>query len=197
MRSTGDRPSLGFRRRWVRGGGPILRARRARAGRSRLAARWRLRLRRGRLRERPAPAGADRAHREGRRQSTSSISPDEFGAGLVVFTVSNQSDDPTDLTLDGPDRGRPSGDPARRHRHPQGRDGGGRLRGRAPARLDASRRSSRSARERESSRTTCCCPSPLRPRRPRRPATRSAPSFALDRRDHLVEPGARLVRRWS
>jgi hypothetical protein len=30
------------------------------------------------------------------------VSPDEFGAGLVNFTVSNQSDDPVSLTLVGP-----------------------------------------------------------------------------------------------
>jgi hypothetical protein len=30
------------------------------------------------------------------------VSPDEFGAGLVVFTISNQSDGAAALTLDGP-----------------------------------------------------------------------------------------------
>jgi hypothetical protein len=30
------------------------------------------------------------------------ISPDQFGAGLTVFTVSNQSDSTIQLTLDGP-----------------------------------------------------------------------------------------------
>lgn len=30
------------------------------------------------------------------------VSPDEFGAGLATFTVSNQSDDPVQLTLVGP-----------------------------------------------------------------------------------------------
>lgn len=30
------------------------------------------------------------------------VSPNEFGAGLVVFTVSNQSDGVVELTLDGP-----------------------------------------------------------------------------------------------
>ena len=30
------------------------------------------------------------------------VSPAEFGAGLVVFTVSNQSDEVVELTLDGP-----------------------------------------------------------------------------------------------
>lgn len=31
-----------------------------------------------------------------------SVSPSEFGAGLVVITVSNQTDDPTRLVLEGP-----------------------------------------------------------------------------------------------
>jgi hypothetical protein len=30
------------------------------------------------------------------------VSPDKFGAGLTVFTVSNQSDSTVELTLDGP-----------------------------------------------------------------------------------------------
>jgi hypothetical protein len=30
------------------------------------------------------------------------VSPNEFGAGLTVFTISNQSDSPVELTLDGP-----------------------------------------------------------------------------------------------
>ena len=30
------------------------------------------------------------------------ISPNEFGAGLAVITISNQSDDAVELTLDGP-----------------------------------------------------------------------------------------------
>jgi hypothetical protein len=30
------------------------------------------------------------------------VSPREFGAGLVVFSISNQSDSPVELTLDGP-----------------------------------------------------------------------------------------------
>jgi hypothetical protein len=30
------------------------------------------------------------------------VSPKEFGAGLAVFTISNQSDDAVTLTLDGP-----------------------------------------------------------------------------------------------
>ena len=30
------------------------------------------------------------------------VSPNEFGAGLAVFTISNQSDDVAQLTLDGP-----------------------------------------------------------------------------------------------
>lgn len=30
------------------------------------------------------------------------VSPAEFGAGLVVFTISNQSDEAVELTLDGP-----------------------------------------------------------------------------------------------
>ena len=30
------------------------------------------------------------------------VSPDEFGAGLAVFTISNQSDTAIELTLDGP-----------------------------------------------------------------------------------------------
>ena len=30
------------------------------------------------------------------------VSPNEFGAGLVVFTISNQSEAPAELTIDGP-----------------------------------------------------------------------------------------------
>jgi hypothetical protein len=30
------------------------------------------------------------------------VSPDEFGAGLAIFTIANQSDSETTLTLDGP-----------------------------------------------------------------------------------------------
>jgi hypothetical protein len=30
------------------------------------------------------------------------VSPDKFGAGLTVFTISNQSDSTVELTLDGP-----------------------------------------------------------------------------------------------
>jgi hypothetical protein len=35
-------------------------------------------------------------------QRSVSISPQSFGAGLVVLTISNQTDEPTRLTLEGP-----------------------------------------------------------------------------------------------
>jgi hypothetical protein len=33
------------------------------------------------------------------------VSPDEFGAGLVVMTISNQSDDPVQIGVEGPTAG--------------------------------------------------------------------------------------------
>ena len=36
------------------------------------------------------------------------VSPDEFGAGLVVMTISNQSDDPAQIAVEGPTAGEDS-----------------------------------------------------------------------------------------
>lgn len=37
------------------------------------------------------------------------VSPDEFGAGLVVMTISNQSEDPVQIGVEGPTAGESSG----------------------------------------------------------------------------------------
>ena len=108
--------------------------------------------------ERSAPAKPGRADRGDRRPAASASRPASSAPGWSSITISNQTEEPTRLTLDGPTtpppaRSRPAA-PAAIKAAPRG----GRLRGvrrrRRPAIKPAKLTSARAP---ESRRTTCCC----------------------------------------